>query len=60
MQNKAKGACASASPSFNRGCEIAADQQRTGVVRRPKIRDVRGRFAPKPMPRQATKPIKPQ
>ena len=55
MQHKGT-ACSSTSPSFNKGCEIAADQQKTGVVRRPKIRDVRGKFAPKPQPRQAAKP----
>jgi hypothetical protein len=59
MQNKNQQSCNSSSPSFNKGCEIAADQKKTGVVRRPKIRDVRGRFAPKPMPRQAAKPRQP-
>lgn len=59
MQNKGTTACNSSSPSFNKGCEIAADQQKTGVVRRPKIRDVRGKFAPKPQAKPAAKPAQP-
>lgn len=55
MQHKG-GDCSSSSPSFNKGCEIAADQQKTGVVRRPKIRDVRGKFAPKPAARTTAQP----
>lgn len=56
MQHKSTTGCNSSSPSFNKGCEIAADQQKTGVVRRPKIRDVRGKFAPKPGAKPAVKP----
>jgi hypothetical protein len=61
MQHKNTKGCDSSSPSFNKGCEIAADQQKTGVVRRPKIRDVRGKFAPKPQARKPaqTAPIQP-
>lgn len=42
-------AAASHSASFNTGAGIAADQQKTGNVVRPKIRDMKGRFGPRPV-----------
>lgn len=62
LQQKGQGPCVSNSPSFNRGCEIANDQKKKGVIRRPKIRDTRGRFAARTTAPQtvATKSIKPQ
>lgn len=42
-----KGAyyCNSKSPSFNKGCAIAGKQMQAGMVKVPKVRDDRGRFA---------------
>lgn len=36
------------SPSFNNGAAIAGNQKKAGVVRMPKVRDERGKFAPHP------------
>jgi hypothetical protein len=48
MQRKKTQPCNSHSPSFNGGCEVAADQLTTGKVIRPKVRDPRGKFAVNP------------
>lgn len=56
-QRGAGAACNSHSQSFNNGCEIAKRQaQQGGKMVRPKIRDVRGRFAAGPQPRKPAAP----
>lgn len=67
-QHKSVAPCTTPSNSFNNGCEIATNQQQTGKIARPKVRDPRGKFAPNPQqrkPAQAApttpqKPVAPQ
>lgn len=58
-QHNGQAACNSSSPSFNRGCEIAADQIKQGKPNRPKIRNQQGKFAPKPIMPQPKKQQQP-
>ena len=42
----------SRSPSFNGGVEVHKDQVAAGAIKRPKVRNAQGKFAPNPQQRK--------
>ena len=49
LKRKQTVPCTSSSPSFNKGCAIAADQIKTNRISKPTVRGTGGRFAKKPV-----------
>jgi len=48
LKRKQTVGCSTASASFNKGCEIAANQIKVNKVRKPSVRGAGGRFTFKP------------
>jgi hypothetical protein len=48
MKFRGNAPCASTSPSFNKGCQIAAQQTANNRIIRPKVRDDKGKFVYNP------------